>query len=119
MTEEQPASQSSARRGPIWRWSVSTKLIILFMALAVIPLSLTAYYNLSQGQRALTEATSENLMELSGSSANRIELSLTENQRTSATLAGDPMEIWIACQFDSRSFSTDSERTVKPWLDLL
>ncbi|TEU11347.1 MAG: PAS domain S-box protein, partial [Anaerolineales bacterium] len=58
-------------------------------------MSATAYYNLTQGQRAVAEVTTENVMELSRSTAQRIEGLLVENQRTSATLAGEP----LAAQF--------------------
>jgi len=77
------------------RWSIGVKLTIAFLALAIIPMSATAYYNLTQGQSAVAKVTTENMMELSRSTAQRIEGLLVENQRTSATLAGEP----LAAQF--------------------
>jgi len=77
------------------RWSIGVKLTIAFLALAIIPMSATAYYNLTQGQSAVAKVTTENVMELSRSTAQRIEGLLVENQRTSATLAGEP----LAAQF--------------------
>jgi len=72
------------------RWSINTRLIILFLALSIIPTSIVAYYNLTLARGEITELARENLMELSRSTAHRIGQLLTENQRTSATLAGEP-----------------------------
>jgi len=87
----EPMSDSGIRKDPILRWSIGTKLIIAFLALAIIPMSATAYYNLTQGQSAVAEVATENLMGLSRSTAQYIGQLLTENQRTSATLAGEPL----------------------------
>jgi CheY-like chemotaxis protein len=85
------------------RWSIGVKLTIAFLALAIIPMSATAYYNLTQGQRAVAEVTTENMMELSHSTAQRIEGLLVENQRTSATLAGEPLAAqFLAASEDER-----------------
>jgi len=89
--ENKLTSESSVRRGLPVRRSIGAKLIIAFLALAIIPMSATAYYNLTQGQSAVAEVARKNLMELSRSTAHRIEQLLTENQRTSATLAGEPL----------------------------
>jgi len=93
--ENETMSESSARRDPILRWSIDVKLTIAFLVLAVIPMSATAYYNLTQGQSEVAKVARDNLVDLSRSTARRIEQLLTENQRTSATLAGEP----VAAQF--------------------
>ena len=100
-------SESSVRRDPILRWSIGTKLIIAFLALAIIPMSATAYYNLTRGQREVAQVTRESLVELSRSTAHRIGQLLTENQRTSATLAGQPsVNLFLAASGDEREALT-------------
>ena len=49
--KDKPTNESNVKRYPVLRWSIATKLIVVFLALAIILMSLTAYYNLSQGQR--------------------------------------------------------------------
>ncbi|MCK4221801.1 MAG: hypothetical protein KAX25_02940 [Dehalococcoidia bacterium] len=41
------------KRGPLWRGSIASKLTIAFLALAIIPMSATAYYNLTQSRSEL------------------------------------------------------------------
>ncbi len=84
-------NETSVKKEPILRWSIGTKLIIAFLALAVIPMSVTAYYNLTQGRKEVAKVAKENLIGLSRSTAYRIGQLLVENQRTSATLAGEPL----------------------------
>ena len=91
--KDKPTNESNVKRPPILRWSIATKLIVAFLALAIIPMSLIAYYNMSQGQSAVAQVTRENLVELSRSTAQHIGQLLTENQRASATLAGQPSVI--------------------------
>ena len=86
-------NESNIRREPILRWSIGTKLIIAFLALAIIPMSVIAYFNLTQGRSEVVQVAKENLIGLSRSTAYRIGQLLVENQRTSATLAGDPSVI--------------------------
>jgi len=93
--ENETMSESSARRDPILRWSIGANLTIAFLALVMIPMSITAYYNLTQGQSEVAKVARDNLIDLSRSTVRRIEQLLTENQRTSATLAGEP----VAAQF--------------------
>ena len=83
----------SIRSFPVLWWSIGTKLIIAFLALAIIPLSATAYYNLTQSKSEVTRVAKENLMELSRGTAHSIEQVLTENQRTSLTLAGESLAV--------------------------
>ncbi|MCP4543869.1 MAG: GAF domain-containing protein [Chloroflexi bacterium] len=84
-------SNSNSGQGPTWRQSIGTKLTIIFLVLAIVPMAGTAYYNLTQGQGEVVNVAEENLLVLSYSVATEIEQLLTENQRTSATLAGEPL----------------------------
>jgi hypothetical protein len=63
-------NETSVRREPILRWSIGTKLIIAFLALAIIPMSITAYYNLTQGRSEVVKVAKENLIGLSRSTTN-------------------------------------------------
>ena len=80
---------SSVSRSPILRWSIGAKLVIAFLALSIIPLVATAYYNLIHSKNEIIRVTKKNLMELSRSTANNIEQVLGANQRTSLTLANE------------------------------
>jgi len=91
--EHEPVSEAGISRKPILRWSLSAKLIVVLLALAILPMAATSYYNLTRGQDAVARVARENLIELSRSTGHRIELLLTENQRTSATLAGEPLAV--------------------------
>lgn len=65
-------NESSAKKEPILRWSIGTKLIIAFLALAIIPMSVTSYYNLTHGQDEVIKNTRENLMGLSKYKGDRL-----------------------------------------------
>ncbi|MBL7063975.1 MAG: cache domain-containing protein [Anaerolineae bacterium] len=105
--ENKPVSGPGVRRAPTLRWSIGIKLTIVCLALALIPMAATAYYNLTQGQSEVAEVTRENLVELSRSTAQHIGLLLTENQRTSATLAGQPSVIlFLTASGDERKALT-------------
>ena len=112
-------NESSARRGPISRWSLGTKLIIIFLALVIIPMSVTAYYNLAQSQNKVEEIARENLMGLSYGTSLHVERILTENQRTSATLAGEPVviEFLAASGDDRRNLFPRVNRTLQNFAD--
>jgi len=71
--------------------SIRAKLLVAFLVLSIIPMSATSYYNLSQSQREIAGTARENLAEVSRGTARHIEQLLIENQRTSATLAGEPL----------------------------
>ena len=70
--KDKPSNEPNVKRYSILRWSIATKLIVVFLALAIVPMSLTAYYNLSQGQSAIAQVTREDLVELSRSTAQHI-----------------------------------------------
>ena len=93
--KNEPMGESNIAKSSTLRWSVGAKLIIAFLALSIILMSVTATYNLAQSRGEVAKATRENLMELSRSTAHRIQGLLMENQRTSATLAGEQ----VAAQF--------------------
>jgi C4-dicarboxylate-specific signal transduction histidine kinase len=75
------------------RLSIGTKLIITFLALAIIPMSAIAYYNLTRSRDAVVKLAKENLIELSQSTGYLIAQLIKENQRISATLANDPLVV--------------------------
>lgn len=100
--------KSRVRRFPTLRWSIGTKLVIAFLVLSIVPLSATAYYNLFLSKSEVTRVAKENLMELSCGTARSIEQILTENQRTSLTLAGES----LAVQF--LSASEEERETLTP-----
>ncbi len=77
--------------GPSVRWSIGTKLIITFLSLAIIPMSVVAFYNLTQFRNEMTMHSKNELVNLSLSTAASIEQLIIENQRNSAMLAGDPL----------------------------
>jgi putative methionine-R-sulfoxide reductase with GAF domain/HAMP domain-containing protein len=78
---------------PILQRSIGAKLAVVFLLLAIVPMSGTAYYNLTQGQGEVANVAEENLLVLSYSVATEIDRSLKENQHTIATLAGEPLVI--------------------------
>ncbi len=84
---------SDSERKPVLHWSIGTKLTVAFLVLSLVPLAITAYYNLTQGKRELANVAEENLLVLSRSVASEINQLLVENLRTSATLAGDPLVV--------------------------
>jgi len=61
------------------------------LALAIIPMSGIAYYNLTRSRDTGAKLAKKNLVGLSHGTAYPIEQLLTENQRTSATLAGEQL----------------------------
>jgi C4-dicarboxylate-specific signal transduction histidine kinase len=101
------------------RWSIGAKLALVFLALAIVPMSVTAYYNLTQGQNAVAAVTRENLVELSRSTAHHIGLLLTENQRASAALAGQPSVIsFLTASGDEReALSLRAYQTLQNFAD--
>ena len=74
--KSEPVNTSGAGGG--LHWPIGVKLTIAFLALAIIPMSATAYYNLIQDRRTVAEITRENLVELSRGTAQHIGLLLTE-----------------------------------------
>ncbi len=83
---------------------IATRLCIVFLILSIVPILILAYYNLSSSQKEIIDVTSENLLELSKGAAQSIEQVLTENQRNSATLAGDPVVVeFLSASEDERS----------------
>jgi len=92
-SKDQSIKESDNKKGLSFRWSIGTKLIIIFLVLVILPMSVTSYHILTQSQEDITKVAEENLMELSRGTSYRIEQLLTENQRTSATLAGEPIVI--------------------------
>jgi PAS domain S-box-containing protein len=92
-SKDQGIKRSDDKKGLSLRWSIGTKLIIIFLVLVILPMSITSYHILTQSQEEITKVAEENLMELSRGTSYRIEQLLTENQRTSATLAGEPIVI--------------------------
>lgn len=75
------------------RWSIGTKLTVLILAMVIIPISTITYYNLTQSQDEVAKVAMENLEEISCGTSYHIEQLLMENQRTSATLAGEPIVV--------------------------
>ncbi len=72
-------------------WSIGTKLTITFLALAIIPMSIVTFYNLTQSRNEVTKLAKSELISLSRSATASIEQLLIENQRNSTMLAGDPL----------------------------
>ena len=70
--ENRDMRKPGVRRFPALRRSIGTKLIVAFLALSIIPLSATAYYNLTQRKSEVTRVAKENLMELSRGTAHSI-----------------------------------------------
>ena len=89
--ENKAKVESNVKRGSMWRLSVSTKLLIAFLALGIIPMSAIAYYNLTRSRDTVVKLAKENLVELSRSTGDLIDQLIKENQRISATLANDPL----------------------------
>lgn len=88
---------------------ITTRLCVVFLTLSIVPILILAYYNLSNSQKEIIEVTSENLRELSRGAAHSIEQLLTENQRNSATLAGDPTVVkFLSASVEERSALTPS-----------
>ena len=81
------------RRSSPLRWSIGTRLVVAFLVLAIVPLSVTACVGLTQSKSEVTRIAKENLVELSRGTAQSIGQLLTENQRTSLTLAGEALAV--------------------------
>lgn len=80
-------------KGPGLLRSIGTKLAIIFLVLAIVPMAGTASYNLAQGQTEILNVAEENLLVLSRSVASEIDQLLIDNLRTSAALSGEPQVI--------------------------
>ena len=74
-------------------WSIGIKLTVIFLVVVTLPMMFTAYYNLNNAKGLLNDLSEENLIDLSCSTSQQIDLLLIENKRTSATLAGEPIVI--------------------------
>ncbi|WP_300457106.1 ATP-binding protein [Desulfobacula sp.] len=79
--------------------SFGTKLAIVFLFIAILPMSIVSYYSLVNCRQELGKFAGSELISLSRATAYSIDQLLLENQRNSATLAGFP----LAIQFLSRS----------------
>ena len=112
-------NESSAKKGPILRWSIGTRLTIVFLALAIIPLSFIVYYNFTISKDKIIEVAEENLIGLSQSCSQTIGQILKENQRTSATLAGEPIAVrFLAASEEEReALAPEVNRTLKNFAD--
>jgi C4-dicarboxylate-specific signal transduction histidine kinase len=98
---------TSSKRDLILSRSIGVKLTIAFLALSIIPVSLVAYYSLTQSRSEVATAAKENLMELSRGTAHGVEQLIIENQRTSATLAGEPVVVkFLASSEEEREVLT-------------
>jgi len=113
--ENKPMAESSNRKVSVFRWSIGAKLTIIFLALVIIPMAITAYYNLTRSQSEVIKLASDNLIELSRSTAQQIGQLLKENQRTSATLAGEPLviEFLTAPQEERQTLAPRIYRTLR------
>jgi len=58
-------NESRGTRGPALRRSIGAKLAVIFLALAIIPMSITAYYSLTYSQDQVAEVGRDNMMRLS------------------------------------------------------
>ncbi len=105
------------RRG--FRISIGTKLATLFLVLAIVPMSATAYYNLTRSQEEVARFAEENLLVLSYSVASEIDQLLIENQRTSATLAGEPLVVQFlsATEEERRELEPEILQTLQNFAD--
>ena len=117
--ENRPKIESNFRRSSMLRFSIGTKLTITFLALVIIPMSATAYYNLIQSRYEVIKLAQENLIELSRSTAYPIEQLIAENQRTSATLAGDPLvaKFLAASEQERQALTSEVYKTLQNFVD--
>ncbi len=74
-------------------WPIGKKMTVAFLLIAVLPMSLVVYFNLDQSRKEVAEIAGAELTSLSQSTAYYIEQLLLENQRNSATLAGNPLVV--------------------------
>ncbi|MCF6247354.1 MAG: PAS domain S-box protein, partial [Desulfobacula sp.] len=72
---------------------IRTKLTIAFLFLAILPMSIFAYNNITQSKKELIELAGVELTTHSKSVSFYIEQLLLENQMNSATLAGTPLVV--------------------------
>ncbi len=116
---EESLARTSIRRGTKFRWSIGVKLTVVFLTLVIIPMSFVAYYNLAYAQTAVESIADENLTELSRSTSHHIGLLLTENQRTSATMAGDPVviEFLAASEEERQNLTPQLYQTLQNFAD--
>ncbi len=116
---DESLARTSIRRGTKFRWSIGVKLTVVFLTLVLIPMSFVAYYNLTYAQTAVESIADENLTELSRSTSHHIGLLLTENQRTSATMAGDPMviEFLAASEEERQNLTPQLYQTLQNFAD--
>ncbi len=110
---------SNVREAPVVRWSIGTRLTITFLILAIIPMSLVAYYNLTNGRNEVTKLAKGGLITLSQSTASSIEQLLIENMRNSAMLAGDSLtkQFIAASEKDRQTLSPQIYKMLKNFVD--
>jgi PAS domain S-box-containing protein len=90
-----------------------TKLAIVFLFIAILPVSIVVSYNLVNCRQTLAKFAKSELITLSRATAYSIDQLLLENQRDSATLAGDALAI------EFLSGSDDSRKALTPRIDQL
>jgi signal transduction histidine kinase len=73
--------------------SIGTKLTIIFLIMVIIPMLFVAFFSLFNTRTIIIQVSEEDLIEISNSNSKLINQLLVENQRTSATLAGDPLVV--------------------------
>ena len=110
---------SNLRKTPLVRWSIGTRLTLAFLILAIIPMSLVAYYNLTNGRNEVTKLAKRGLITLSHSTADVIEQILIENMRNSAMLAGDPLtkQFMAASEKDRQTLSPQLYKMLENFVD--
>ena len=80
----------------LWRpgsWPLSVKMTIAMMLAALLPMMITAYYNLTGSERAVSASELRNLERLAQSTAGRIAQLLSDSRNLSNYLATDPVFI--------------------------
>jgi C4-dicarboxylate-specific signal transduction histidine kinase len=75
------------------RSSIGVKLTTIFLIMLVIPLLFVAIFSTTNARTIIIQISEEDLIEISKSDSKLINQLLVENQRTSATLAGDPLVV--------------------------
>ncbi|MFL5354683.1 cache domain-containing protein [Archangium sp.] len=70
-------------------WPVALKLSLAFLAVALVPMGLTAAYNLHQSLASVRRTAHLNLELFSGTTAARLDQLVTDTSRSVAQLAGD------------------------------
>ena len=117
--ESNPNVESSFIRDKKLRWPIGAKLTIIFIALVIVPMSLTAYYNLTHTKNEVDKVAKENLVERSHGTSRHIEQVLVENQRASATLAGEPLviEFLTASEEERYNLTPQVNQTLKNFAD--